>query len=336
MTTRGAARWGLTRETSGTKTGRSMSMTIKYRTQIPWFRRQMTLADPSVNDPTSDPADVRPGCLYVVATPIGNLGDLSPRAQRVLAGVTRIAAEDTRNTGVLLTQFGIRTPLVALHEHNETRLAESLVTALAAGQSLALVSDAGTPLISDPGFALVRAARVAGREVIAVPGPCAAIAALSISGLPSDSFVFAGFLPSKSSARRERIAELARESRSVIVYEASHRIADCAQDLGAILGTRRVLLAREISKRFEQSVLCAAADLPAWIAADANRERGEFVLVIEPAAQESASTIEAERVLRVLLAELPAARAAKLAAALTGLRKNELYEIALRLSGQTG
>lgn len=278
-------------------------------------------------------AEVRPGCLYVVATPLGNLGDLSPRAQRVLSGVTRIAAEDTRNTGGLLAHFGIRTPLLALHDHNETRIAASVVDALQAGESLALVSDAGTPLISDPGFALVRAARAAGCEVIAVPGPCAAIAALSIAGLPSDSFLFAGFLPAKSGARRERIQRLAREPRSVIVYESSHRIADCARDLAELLGERRVLLAREISKRFEQSVQCAAGELPSWIAADANRERGEFVLVIDGAVEESASTVEAERVLRALLAELPAARAAKVAAALTGLRKNELYDLALKLSG---
>lgn len=280
--------------------------------------------------------EIRPGCLYVVATPIGNLGDLAPRAQRVLAGVSRIAAEDTRNTSALLSHFGIRATLVALHEHNETRIAETLIAALRAGESLALVSDAGTPLISDPGFALVRAARAAGCEVIAVPGPCAAIAALSISGLPSDSFLFAGFLPHKSGARRERIRELAKEPRSVIVYEASHRIAECARDLAEVLGTRRVMLAREISKRFEQSVLCAASELPAWIAADSNRERGEFVLVLEAAAAAEPSSVEAERVLRLLLEELPAARAAKLAAALTGLRKNQLYELATKISGERG
>lgn len=280
--------------------------------------------------------EVRPGCLYVVATPIGNLGDLAPRAQRVLSGVNRIAAEDTRNTAALLSHFGIRATLVALHEHNETRIADGLIEALRAGESLALVSDAGTPLISDPGFALVRAARAAGCEVIAVPGPCAAIAALSISGLSCDSFLFAGFLPHKSGARRERIAELGKEPRSVIVYEASHRIADCARDLADLLGARRVLLAREISKRFEQSVLCPAEELPAWIAADGNRERGEFVLVIEAAPAVDASTVEAERVLRLLLEELPAARAAKLAAALTGLRKNQLYELAMKISAERG
>jgi 16S rRNA (cytidine1402-2'-O)-methyltransferase len=287
-----------------------------------------------VTDPQHpEEGDVRPGCLYVVATPIGNLGDFPPRAQRVLAGVTRIAAEDTRNTGVLLSHFGIHTPLLALHEHNEERQAVAVVDALQRGDSIALVSDAGTPLISDPGFDLVRAARAAGCEVIAVPGACAAIAALSISGLPSDSFVFAGFLPARAGARRERIERLARESRSVIVYEASHRIAECAADLAQLLPERRVLLAREISKRFEQSVLTLARELPDWIAADPNRTRGEFVLVIEGAPQATdAATFDAQSLLRVLLGELPAARAAKVAAALTGRPKRELYDLALRLA----
>lgn len=288
-----------------------------------------------------DDGDVRPGCLYVVATPIGNLGDLSPRAQRVLGSVTRIAAEDTRNTGALLSHFGIRTPLVALHEHNEERQAGAIVEALRRGDAIALVSDAGTPLISDPGFDVVRAARAAGCEVIAVPGACAAIAALSISGLPSDSFLFAGFLPSKANTRRERIEQLARETRTVIVYEASHRIADCAADLAQRIPGRRVLLAREISKRFEQSVLCEARELPEWIAADANRTRGEFVLVIEGAPQaQDATAFDSQTLLRALLDELPAARAAKVAAALTGRPKREFYDLALKLApdrdGSTG
>lgn len=286
-----------------------------------------------IQTPASD-TDIRPGCLYVVATPIGNLGDLSPRAQRVLAQVSGIAAEDTRNTGALLNHFGIRSPLVALHDHNEERISASLVTRLLAGEALALVSDAGTPLISDPGFGLVRAARAAGCEVIAIPGPCAAIAALSIAGLPSDSFLFTGFLPTKSAARRERLAELAREPRTVILYEASHRIADCAEDLAGVFGSRRLMLAREITKRFEQSVVCTATELPAWLAADEHRVRGEFVLVIEPAPDVSASLAEAERILRALLQELPAARAAKVAAVLTGLGRKDLYALALTLGGE--
>jgi 16S rRNA (cytidine1402-2'-O)-methyltransferase len=281
-----------------------------------------------------DSAAVLPGHLYVVATPIGNLGDLSPRARAVLAGVDRIAAEDTRTTGAMLTQFGVHTPLTALHEHNEDALAASLVAQLRDGKSLALVSDAGTPLVSDPGFVLVRAARAANVPVIAIPGPCAAVAALSIAGLPSDAFVFAGFLPPKAAARRERLAELAREPRTVIVYESAHRIAECARDVAEVLGDRPVCLAREITKRFEESATMPAHALQAWIAQDANRERGEFVLVIAGASASAASDAEGDRVLRELLGELPASRAARVAAALTGLPRKQLYARALELGGK--
>lgn len=277
---------------------------------------------------------VKPACLYVVATPIGNLGDLSPRAQAVLSGVDRIATEDTRTSGVLLSHFGIRRPLVALHEHNEDGIAEGLVERIRGGESLALISDAGTPLISDPGFALVRAARLAGVEVIAVPGPCAAVAALSIAGLPSDAFSFAGFLPSKTTARRERLVRLSTFPHSLILYESSHRIAECAADLAEVLGERRVCLARELTKTFEQSVSCTARELPAWLAADSNRQRGEFVLVIEGAPPAVAGEAEADSVLRALLAELPASRAAKVAASLTGLPRKQLYARALALGGE--
>lgn len=268
----------------------------------------------------------------MVATPIGNLGDLSPRACAVLAGVSRIAAEDTRTTSVLLRHCGVDTPMSALHDHNESQVVDDLIARLQAGESLALVSDAGTPLISDPGFSLVRAARAAGCTVLAVPGPCAAIAALSIAGLPSDSFLFAGFLPPKSAARRQRLAELAHEPRTVLIYESSHRINDSLADLAAVLGPRQVMLGRELSKRFEQSVLLPATELAQWITEDANRERGEFVLVIAPAPAVSGNqTREAERLLRVLLGEMPASRAAKAVATLTGLRKQVVYELALRL-----
>ena len=280
-------------------------------------------------------ADVRGGCLYVVATPIGHLGDLSPRACAVLAAVSLIAAEDTRTSGVLLRHHGVSTPLTALHEHNEGRATTALVRRLQGGDSLALVSDAGTPLISDPGFALVRAARAAGCEVIAVPGPCAAVAALSIAGLPSDEFLFAGFLPPRGGARLARLAQLAREPRSVIVYESSHRIADCLVDLAQVLGERPVLLARELTKRFEQSVLLPAHALSSWLEADSHRQRGEFVLVIAGAPDVAADHVEAERLLRALLPELPAARAARVVAALTGLRKPVVYELALRLGTPT-
>lgn len=282
----------------------------------------------------SEAVVVKPACLYVVATPIGNLGDLSPRAQAVLAAVDRIATEDTRTSGVLLSHFGIRRPLVALHDHNEDQITTGLVSRLRGGESLALISDAGTPLVSDPGFALVRAARAAGVEVIAIPGPCAAVAALSIAGIASDSFSFAGFLPSKPGARRERLVALSTSPHTLIVYESSHRIADCVTDLAQVFGARSVCLAREISKTFEQSVTCAAHELPAWIATDPNRQRGEFVLVIEGAPPAVAGDAEADRVLRALLPELSAARAAKVAATLTGRPRKHLYARALTLGGE--
>lgn len=291
----------------------------------------------SSSDSLADALNAQPGHLYVVATPIGNLADLSPRAQRVLASVDRICAEDTRTSGVLLSHFGISKPLTALHEHNEGSLVAGLVEMLQAGRSLAVVSDAGTPLISDPGFVLVRAAREAGVPVIAVPGACAAIAALSVAGIASDAFSFVGFLPSKSSQRRERLRELGAQPNTLIVYESSHRIADSLADLVAVLGTgRRVCLARELTKRFEQSVTLPAGDLLAWLGADANRERGEFVLVIEGAPAASAGRAEHERLLRVLLRELPASRAARVAAELSGGRKSELYALALELAGDAG
>ena len=278
------------------------------------------------------------GHLYVVATPIGNLGDLAPRAQAVLAGVDRICAEDTRTTGAMLMQFGIRKPLTALHEHNEDDSAASLVRLLREGQSLAIVSDAGTPLISDPGFALVRAVRAAGLPVIAIPGPCAAVAALSISGIATDSFVFIGFLPPKSQARRARLQELAAETRTLLFYESSHRIADSVADIAAVLGPQRPLcLARELTKLFEESITAPVGEVVDWLAKDSNRSRGEFVLVLQGAAAAAqGDDAEAERVLRVLLKELGASQAAKLAAELTGRRKNELYAMAMRMGAETG
>ncbi|MBL6751204.1 MAG: 16S rRNA (cytidine(1402)-2'-O)-methyltransferase [Nevskia sp.] len=278
-------------------------------------------------------AAVQPGALYVVATPIGNLGDLSPRAAAVLGAVDRICAEDTRTTGTLLAHLGLRRPMTALHEHNEDRIATGLVALLREGRSLALVSDAGTPLVSDPGFALVRAARAAGQPVFAVPGPCAAVAALSISGLPSDSFVFAGFLPPKAAARRERLRRLGAEPRTVIVYESSHRIGECLDDVVEALGPqRRVCLARELTKRFEESRAGTAAELRDWQAQDPNRGRGEFVLLIEGETRDG-GLAEGERVLRLLLPELPLSAAARLAAEITGAPRRKLYDAALRIGG---
>ena len=281
---------------------------------------------------------VQPGHLYVVATPIGNLGDLAPRALAVLGGVDAICAEDTRNTAALLNHFGLRKPLQALHDHNEEQMATGLVARLAAGESLALVSDAGTPLVSDPGFRLVRAARDAGLPVIALPGPCAAIAALSVSGIASDRFLFVGFLPAKGSQRRTALEELAAEPATLLLYESSHRIADCAADLAAVLGGRRVCITRELTKLFEQSAVMDAAELPAWIAADGNREKGEFVLVVEgaPRRESAAGGADVQRILRVLVRELGASQGAKLAAEITGLKKRDLYEMSLTLGGKAG
>lgn len=282
------------------------------------------------------PSEVRPGHLYVVATPIGNLGDLAPRALKILDGVDLIAAEDTRVTGALLAHFGVRTRMLALHEHNEDAAARDVLDALRKERSVALVSDAGTPLVSDPGFGLVREARALGIPVVAVPGPSAALAALSISGLPTDSFVFAGFLPAREEARRHRLQELAAEPRTVILYESTHRIEDTLAALAQLLGDRRVCLARELTKLFEESRTAQPAELLTWLRADDNRRRGEFVLVVEGADPAAAGPREAERLLRVLLKELGASRAAKLAAELTGLPRKELYAIAVRLGGHEG
>lgn len=279
---------------------------------------------------------VQPGHLYVVATPIGNLGDLSPRALDVLRGVNAICAEDTRNSAGLLNHFGVKKPLLALHDHNEEQVAAGLVARIAGGDSLALISDAGTPLVSDPGFRLVRAVREAGLPVVALPGPCAAIAALSISGIPSDRFLFVGFLPAKPSQRRAALEALAAEPATLLLYESSHRIADCAADLAAVLGTRRVCIARELTKLFEQSEVMSAAELPAWIAADVHREKGEFALVVEGAPKREALSggADVERILRVLVRELGASQGSKLAAEITGMKKRELYEMSLAFGGK--
>ena len=280
--------------------------------------------------------EVQPGHLYIVATPIGNLGDLSPRALKILDSVDLIAAEDTRVTGAMLAHFGLRTKMLALHEHNEADVAGKVIDELKRERSVALVSDAGTPLINDPGYALVRLARAAGITIIAVPGPSAVLAALSISGLPTDAFVFAGFLPAKPAARRQALRELAGDTRTVILYESTHRILDSLETLVEVLGPgRRVCLARELTKLYEESHTAPVAELLEWVKADDNRQRGEFVLVIEGASVEAAGPREAERILKTLLSELGASRAAKVAAELTGLPRKELYALALRLTGHT-
>lgn len=282
------------------------------------------------------PALNQPGTLYVVATPIGNLGDLSTRAREVLAAVDLVAAEDTRHTGQLLQACGVNRPLTSLHEHNESRKAEALVARLLSGESIALVSDAGTPLISDPGFDVVGAARAQGVQVIAIPGPCAAIAALSVAGLPTDRFVFEGFLPAKSAARRSRLQDLARESRTLVFYEAPHRLIDMLQDLVAVFGSdRKATVSRELTKRFETTYAGALQELLALAEQNADMSRGEIVVIVAGAAAapaQSETTMNADQVLRALLDELPPSQAAKIAARLTGLKRSALYERALALS----
>ncbi len=280
---------------------------------------------------------VAAGTLYVVATPIGNLGDLSPRAREVLSRVQLVAAEDTRHTRQLLQAFGIDTALTSLHEHNEMHKSEALIARLAAGESLALVSDAGTPLISDPGFDLVITARARGVPVVAIPGPCAAIAALSVAGLPTDRFVFEGFLPAKSAARVTRLRELVGEERTMIFYEAPHRLSEVLRDLAAEFGADRMAsVSRELTKRFETNYHGTLTHLADLSARDADMLRGEIVIVVSgraPAAALSQQTLNAEQVLRALLEDLPPSRAAKIAARITGEKRADLYARAVQLTG---
>ena len=287
--------------------------------------------------------NVATGRLYVVATPIGNLGDLSARARETLAGCALIAAEDTRHSATLLRAFGISTPMISLHDHNEAQRAPELIERLRAGASVALVSDAGTPAISDPGFDLVRACAAAGIEVVAIPGPCALVAALSIAALPTDRFCFEGFLPARAAARRARLRGLSAETRTLVFYESPHRIketlADCAEQLGE---TRAAALAREITKLHESLYRGSLGELAARAANEADLSRGEIVLVIAGAAPESAARGDdghagaLDRALKPLLEELPLKQAAHLAARIVSVRDNEAYRRALELKQAYG
>ncbi len=273
------------------------------------------------------------GVLYVVATPIGNLGDISARTREILAGVGVVAAEDTRHSAQLLREMGLERPLVSLHEHNERARTGELVARLAAGESVALVSDAGTPLVSDPGFLLVRAAIEAGITVSPVPGPCAAIAALSAAGLPGDRFCFEGFLPARAIARRRRLAELARETRTLVIYEAPHRIADCLADLAESCGReRRASVARELTKHFETFYRGSLGELADRAANDADMRRGECVVIVEGAVETGPDESRLDETLAVLLDFLPASAAAAATAKLTGARRNDAYARALELT----
>ena len=287
-------------------------------------------------DPDDSIARLQPGTLFVVATPIGNLADLGSRARDVLRDADLLLAEDTRHTAQLLRACGIaRThrELESLHEHNERDRVPDVVARLQAGASVAVVSDAGTPLVSDPGATLVGAAVAAGFPVVAVPGPCAAIAALSIAALPTERFAFEGFLPPRAAARRRSLQELAGEVRTLVFYEAPHRVRESLEDLAAAFGEDRpAAVAREISKKFETVYRGTLGSLARQAAKDPDMARGEIVIVVQGAPQApAANDADADRVLRILLADLPVSQAAKLAAQLTGRPRKELYERALRL-----
>ena len=277
--------------------------------------------------------------LYVVATPIGNLRDITLRALDVLAAADVVAAEDTRNTAHLLTHHGIgANRLTAVHQHNERAAAEKIVALLQAGQSVAFVSDAGTPAVSDPGALLVQAVRAAGVRVIPIPGANAAIAALSaagtlsIDGSANPHFLFHGFLPNKSAARRTVLESLRDQACTLVFYEAPHRIVECVADLCAVLGgERQIVLAREITKLFETIHACPLRDAEAWLMADSNRQRGEFVVLVSGAIPQPGLPAEARRILEVLLGELPLKQAVQLATQISGAGRNELYQLALQL-----
>lgn len=273
--------------------------------------------------------------LYVVATPIGNLADISERALSVLRSVDLIAAEDTRHTRQLLMHFTINKPLFSVHDHNEQQRIEKVIAELSAGQSIALVSDAGTPLISDPGFHVVQAVREAGFKVVPVPGPCALVTALSAAAMPTDRFCFEGFLPAKSSGRKKQLQKVEDETRTLVFYESPHRIVDSLTDMAEVFGAdRQITVAREITKTFETFYTGSLAQTLEWMQGDANQQRGEFVLVVAGAPEkedEEAAAVSAEKVLKVLLAELPVKQAAALCAKVTGQKKNALYQQALEL-----
>ena len=273
------------------------------------------------------------GTLFIVATPIGNLEDLSPRARQTLADVDLIAAEDTRHTGRLLSHFGVETRLLALHDHNEADRAEMLVGKLAAGRSVALVSDAGTPLISDPGYRLVKAAHEAGITVSPIPGPSALIAALCAAGLPTDRFCFEGFLPAKKKGRRDALAELANETRTMVFYESVHRIADCLADMVVAFGPDRpAFLGRELSKLHEQARLATLADLQQGIASGDITQKGELVVVVAGTDEPPSSSLDVDRLLAELAGKLPGKDVAKILARATGAKRNALYARLLELN----
>ncbi len=276
--------------------------------------------------------DLNSACLYVVATPIGNIKDISARAIETLKQVDLIAAEDTRHSQRLCQHYGINTPMISLHEHNEESRVAQIAAKLDSNESIALISDAGTPLISDPGFKLVRALREQGYKVSPVPGPSAIITALSVAGLPTDSFSFFGFLPAKSSSRKQRYQELENRTETMVFYESSHRIAASLQDALETLGNRHAVVARELTKTFETILDGPLIELIDILEKDHNQSKGEFVLMITGIDKRANNvSIDSERLLKELLKELPPNKASKIASNFTGISKKELYQIAVDL-----
>ncbi len=272
-------------------------------------------------------------CLYVVATPIGNVADISCRALYVLEKVQAIACEDTRNTAQLLKQLGIVKPLMAAHEHNEREVADKIIARLQQGESIALVSDAGTPAVSDPGARIVDAVRAAGLKVVPLPGASAVITALSASGLLNDQFYFVGFLPNKAGQRNSALTALTGITATLVFYEAPHRIIETVAALATLFpATRKIVLARELTKLFEEIHRCDLGEASAWLAADSHREKGEYVVLLEGATPDQNGELrEAERILSILLTSCSVKQSATLAAQITGQKKNALYELALRM-----
>lgn len=268
--------------------------------------------------------------LYIVATPIGNIEDITLRALRVLREVDLIAAEDTRHSGRLLKHYDITTPLISLHDFNEKNRAHALITRLKNGEKIALISDAGTPLISDPGYILVNAVRAAGLSVVPIPGACALIAALSSAGLPTDRFVFEGFLSAKSGERRARLQMLCDETRTLIFYEAPHRILKLCRDISEVLGEDRLMvITKELTKTFETFFAGSSKDAVEWLEKDPLHQKGEFVVLLHGASHQDDQQEKAHSMLKILSAELPTAQAVALAAKITGVKKNALYAMAI-------
>ncbi|MEX9784015.1 MULTISPECIES: 16S rRNA (cytidine(1402)-2'-O)-methyltransferase [Providencia] len=278
-------------------------------------------------------AVVMASTLYIVPTPIGNMGDITQRALDVLKHVDLVAAEDTRHSGMLLQNFAINTRMFALHDHNEQQKADQLINRLQQGDSIALVSDAGTPLINDPGYHLVTRCREAGIRVVPLPGACAAITALSAAGLPSDRFCYEGFLPAKSKGRKDVLKSLEHETRTLIFYESTHRLLDSLADMVEVWGAERhVVLAREITKTWESIEGKPVGELLAWIKEDENRHRGEMVLIVEgykANIEEDDISPDVIRTLNLLQQELPPKKAAAITAEIYGLKKNRLYKLML-------